>query len=159
MCRFDLLDKGSGYAHISSLWEEARSQVSAGWLAEPVLLDDPSGPLRLSQGSVNVAFRFPAARMDQVRARGDFKYGRVNLAYPKRPPIALPTWDHIGQLCLDLRDAGRDWKFSKADHQDAYKNFPINPDQAPLTVSSHGRFSAVRRPRPFPTTAFHGLLP
>ena len=109
-------------------------QAAAGWLTDPVLLDDPAGRLRLSEGGANIAFRFAAAQMGNVRARDDLKCGHVNLACATRTPTALPTWGHCGRLCLDLRDADRGWEVCKADHQDAYKNLPINPDQAPLCI-------------------------
>lgn len=132
--RFALRAKSSGFAHISSLWDEAHDQVAAGWLTGPVLLGGPTGLLKLSDGEANIKFMFAVVQMDKVRACDDFKYGRVNMACAARTPITLPTWDRIGQLCLDLRDTDRDWEFFKVDRQDAYKNLPINPGQESLCI-------------------------
>ena len=128
--RFALRARASGFAHQDSLWSEALSQVDCGWLTAPALLDD-SGLLGsvVSEDS-NVTFRFAVLQMDKIRACDDFRYGRVNLACSVRSPITLPTWDHIGQLCLDVLHSDVDWGFFKADHEAAYKNLPLSPEQA-----------------------------
>ena len=88
----------SGFAHIDHLWAEAVQQVSDGWLPPPTPLDENGGWATAQSGQSNVTFRFAVVQMDTVRACGDFKHGRVNLACGSRTPIKLPTWGHIGQI-------------------------------------------------------------
>ena len=49
-------------------------------------------------------------------------------------PIKLPTWDHIGQMTRNIRNTNRPWSFFKADHESAYKQLPLDPDQAHLAM-------------------------
>ena len=101
----------SVFAHMDSLWREAMSQVDRGWLTDPSPLGDTVGLTSVSAGSGNAAFRFAAIQMGKIRARDDFKYGCVNFACAVRTPIKLPTWDHVGQMCLDVDSSDVDWAF------------------------------------------------
>ena len=134
--RFALRARCSGFAHQDGLWPEALSQVERGWLTDPLPLGESGGMMSVETGDSNVTFRFAALQMDKVRACGDFKYGRVNLARTVRTPITLPTWDHIGQLCLGVLGSDVDWAFFKADHEAAYKNWPLSPDQANRCIAA-----------------------
>ena len=49
-------------------------------------------------------------------------------------PITLPTWDHIAQLSKSFFRTKRNWVFLKSDHVDAYKQLPLDPEYANLTV-------------------------
>ena len=84
----------------------------------------------------NVAFRFAVVQPDKTRACDDLKYGLVNRCCTTDTPIKLPTWDHIGKLCLRIRHTDRPWGFPKADHRAAYKNLPIKPDHAKLCLAA-----------------------
>ena len=134
--RFPLRARGSGFAHQDNLRSEALSQVERGWLTDPLPLGESGGILSVDTGGSNVAFRFAFLQMDKIRACGDFKYGRLNLACSIRTPITLPTWDHIGQLCLGVLDSDVGWAFFKADHEAAYKNPPLSPDQANRCIAA-----------------------
>ena len=102
--RFDTRAKSSGWIRGDALWTEALSQVEKGWLDAPIPLVSSAGSLYLGADRVNAAFRFAVIQMDNVRACDDLKYGCVNLACATRTPITLPTWDHIGQICLDVAE-------------------------------------------------------
>ena len=124
--------------------------MSGGWLSPPVILGDNGGWASAQAGQSNITFRFAAVQLEKIRPCGDFKYGLVNLACANRAPIKLPTWGHIGQICLEVRDTGREWGFFKADRKAAYKNLPLNPDQAPLCTV------ALRNPT---DSRWYGFLP
>ena len=93
-------------------------------------------PYSWGAGRANAAFRFAVIQTDKVRACDDLKYGCANLACATRTPIALATWGHIGQICLDVADAGQPWSFFKADHKAAYKNLPLNPAQSDTCIAT-----------------------
>ena len=121
----------SGHKHADALWDEALGQCQKGWLSPPVPRDSDGRPVGFS-GPANNAFLFPAIQVGKIRACGDLKYGLVNPRCADRTPIKLPTWGHIGQMCLDCADADRELPFSKSDHAAAYKNMPLGPDSAKL---------------------------
>ena len=87
-------------------------------------------------GSANNAFRSPVTQEDKIRACGDLEYGRVNPCCATRAPIKLPTWDHIGQMCLGCAGSDREWPFFKTDHAASYKNLPSAPDSAKLCLAT-----------------------
>ena len=74
--------------------------------------------------------------MAKIRACGDLKYGCVNMACAARTAITLPTWGHIGKICIDVADSNRAWPFFKVGHKSAYKNLPLNPDQADACITT-----------------------
>ena len=74
--------------------------------------------------------------MGKIRACGDLKYGLVNPRCANRAPIKLPTWCHIGQMCLNCADTDREWPFFKADHASAYKNLPLAQDSTNLCIAA-----------------------
>ena len=74
--------------------------------------------------------------MGKIRACDDLRYGCVNLGCDTRTPVSLTTWGHIGRIFLDLATAGQSWSFFKADHKAAYKNLPLNPEQADACVAT-----------------------
>ena len=79
--------------------------------------------------------------MGKIRACGDLKYGRANLACSTRTPISLPTWGHIGQIFLGISTTDQPLAFPKADHKAAYKNLPLNPAQADACIVTLGNTS------------------
>ena len=89
--------------------------------------------LPATSGDTNVAFRFATLQIDKIRACGDFKYGRINLACPVRSPTTLPTWGHIGQLCLGVLESAMDWGSSRPITQWPIR-IPLSPDQANACV-------------------------
>ena len=56
-------------------------------------------------------------------------------------PITLPTWDHLSEIAKALYHTFRGWSFIKGDHASAYKQLPLDPAHANLTVV------APRRPQ------------
>ena len=48
--------------------------------------------------------------------------------------ISLPTWGHIGEMCLKIADARKPWPFFKTDRESAYENLPLAPDSAKLCL-------------------------
>ena len=63
--------------------------------------------------------------MGKTRACGDLKYGCVDAACATRTAIMLPTWGHIGKICIDVADTNRNWPFFKLGHKAAYKTFRL----------------------------------
>ena len=122
--RFVTRARNSGYKYADSLWQEALAQVNAGWLDPPCPFNESGTIINADVEGANVAFRFAVVRPDKIRACGDLKYGLVSRCCAADTPIMLPTWDHIGQLCLRIRHTDRPWAFFKADHKAAYKNSP-----------------------------------
>ena len=62
-------------------------------------------------------------------------------------PITLPTWDHLAQMAKSVHSSGIDWAFIKGDHASAYKQLPLDPHYANLTIvalrgPSSGRWEA-----------------
>ena len=72
--------------------------------------------------------------MRKLRACGDLRQNMVNRRTSVITPITLPTWDHIAQLSKDAYRANTKWTFLKADHDSAYKQLPLDPDCAGITV-------------------------
>ena len=138
--RFASRAKASGFLHIYHLWSEAMSQVTDGWLTDPFPIQADSDFFEVKADGRNIAFRFAVAQMDKIRACDDFKYGCINVCCANRTPIKVPTWDHVGQLCLSFRHTDRPWSFFKADHKAAYKNLPLAPEDA------NGCIVALRSP-------------
>ena len=132
--RFGARAKSSGWAHIDALWSGAMDQVSKGWLSAPERIHPAKGAPTMGGHRVNAEFRFAAVQMDKIRACDDLKYGCVNVACATRTAITLPTWGRIGQICIDVADTNRAWSFFKLDHKAAYKNLPLNPDQADACI-------------------------
>ena len=104
-------------------------------------LQEDGTPPGFTMGQVDHAFRFPVLQAGKIRACDNLKYGCVNPRYAERTPISLPTWDHIGEMCLKIADAEKSWSFSKTDRESAYKNLPPTPDSARLCLI------ALRNPR------------
>ena len=132
--RFQTRAKGSGYLNAQLLWDEAMTQVDKGWLGQPVPLDELGHCDSVELPGPVVAFRFGVDQLDKVRSRDDLKYPTANEYCTVWTPIKLPTWDHIGQMALLVKDTLRPWSFLKADLEAAYKQLPIDPDQATLAM-------------------------
>ena len=124
--RYETRSNASGWAHGETLWSEAIGQVEKERLGPPRRLISSDGPLFLGADRVNAAFRFSAIQRGKIRAFGNLKYGCVNMECATRTPISLPTWDHIGQICLYISTTDQPWSFFKADHKAAYGNLPLN---------------------------------
>ena len=151
--RFATRAKASGWLHADTLWTEATEKVEKGWMGPPRKLVSPIGYLWLGAGRVNAAFRFDAIQMCRIRASDDLKYGCANEACAARTPISFPTRGHIGEICLDISTTDRPWAFSKVGQKAAYKNLPLNPEQADACIAtlrnpSDGLFYGFR-PRAF----------
>ena len=88
--------------------------------------------------------------MGKLRACDDLRRNLVNLWTSVITPITLPTWDHIAQLRRDAFRTNTKWTFLKADHDSAYKQLPLDPDFAGITVV------ALRGPA---TSKWHSFFP
>ena len=124
----------AGFANAEALWAEACEQVRMGWLGAPIPIDLSGNVATFEEGKTNIAFRFGVAQGDKLRACDDLRHNCVNLHCTVWTPIKLPTWDHISQMCLRVRRTKRRWAFFKADHEAAYKQLPLAPDQAKLAL-------------------------
>ena len=96
---------------MDSIWEEAIAQVDLGWPKPPWPLVGSGGVKTIAACPGNVTWRIAALQMGGILAFGDFKYGRVDLACTVRTPIMLPTWGHIGQMCLEAPESCADSGF------------------------------------------------
>ena len=132
--------KGSGLPHADHLWTEAMGQVQKGWLPAPLPINADGQCPDAAIGPVNISFRFDVGQMEKLRACDDLKYGTANLFCSVWTPIKLPTWDHISQLAALVRDTKCAWSFFKTDHESAYKQLPIAPEDQNLSAV------ALRRP-------------
>ena len=141
------------------LWEEALSQVKKGWLKPPVELGHEGRPHGFPAGQCNIAFRFGVEQAAKLRACDDLRHSLTNSACSVLTPIKLVSWDHLAQLCRRSCDKSRDWALFKADHEAAYKQLPLRPqDQAYAIIAlkhpTDGRwFGFVSRTLVFGATA------
>ena len=110
--------------------------MECGWLSDTVPFDADGNLLGSDFDAANVAFRFPATHGSEIRTCDDFKYGLINRCAADFTPITLPTWDPIAQIASDLSISPREWPFAKAGPKEAYKNLPLNPDQAQYCIVS-----------------------
>ena len=72
--------------------------------------------------------------MNKLRACGDLRQNVVNMRTSFISPITLPTWDHIAQLSMAAYRTNTRSTFLKADHDAEYKQLPLDPDFAGITV-------------------------
>ena len=124
----------SVWANAPTLWAEAFEQVKKGWLGAPLPIDTLGNVATYAEGEANIAFRFGVAQGDKLRACGDLRHNCVNLHCTVWTPIILPTWDHISQMCIRVRNLRCQWSFFKADHEAAYKQLPLRPEHGNLTL-------------------------
>ena len=137
--RFKTRAKNSGWCNADHLWEEALEQTEKGWLSAPLPIDPEGRCPDAALGPINISFRFAVDQMDKLRACDDLKYGTTNLYCSVWTPIKLPTWDHIAQLAALARPSTCAWSFFKTDHESAYKQLPIAPeDQRTSVVALRG---------------------
>ena len=127
--RFQTRARASGALNASVLWTEAMAQVDKGWLGPPLPIDQTGNVANWTKGKTVIAFRFGVDQMDKLRSCDDLKYSTTNMYCTVWTPIKLPTWDHIGQMTLEVANSNRPWSFMKMDHEAAYKQLPIDSDQ------------------------------
>ena len=138
--RYMTRSKASGFLNAETLWKEAMEQVDKGRLAPPLPISPDGKGATYDYGPVNIAYRFGVDQADKRRACHDLKHNEVNLYFTVWTPVKLPTWDHIAQMCLDVRHTRRPWGFFKADHEAACKQLPLRPEHTKLA------FVALRGP-------------
>lgn len=132
--RFRERARASGHANAAPLWAEALSQVEQGWLCPPCAFP-PNGDIPIFvHGAANAAFRFGVTQGEKLRACDDLRRNMVNLCALVMTPITLPTWGHLAQMAKQVPPSGFDWAFIKGDHASAYKQLPLDPRYANLTV-------------------------
>ena len=77
----------------------------------------------------------------KLRDCGDLKHSMTNLSCTPSTPTQLVSWGHMARLSQLLVKEGGDWALTKAGHEAACKQLPIEPrDQRHVIV-------ALRRPR------------
>ena len=148
--RYQSRAKASGWPNADHLWKEAMDQVEKGWLSTPLPIDTNGQCPLAALGPINISFRFGVDQMEKLRACDDLKYGTTNLYCSVWTPIKLPTWDHIAQLAALVRGAKCAWSFFKTDHESAYKQLPISPEDQRASVV------ALRHPK---TGAWMAFVP
>lgn len=107
---------------------EDLSHVKKGWLPDPIPLAENGKHVTWKSERFDVALRFGVRQDDKIRACGDLNRSLANLPCAVLTPIKLVSWDHLAQLSHLLsspRKAG--WGLLKADHEEAYKQLPIDP--------------------------------
>ena len=104
---------------------ETDKEQKRGWFNPPRILTR-AGKLHGSPNEpCNPTFRLPVAQADKIRLIDDLVRAEVNRYTLGGPPITLPTWGLIVELCLRVIPPGQDWCFGKVDHHSAYKNLPM----------------------------------
>ena len=81
-----------------------------------------------------MAFRFGVSQGSKLRACDDLRHNMVNLCTEVLTPITLPTWDHLAQLAKMVSPSAMNWHFLKGGHASAYKQLPLDPQYANLTI-------------------------
>ena len=139
--------------------EDALTQVKKGWLKPPVELGSDGSPRGFPAVKYNIAFRCGVEQAAKLRACDDLRQILTNSACSVLTPIKLVSWGHLAQLCRRSCGKSRDWALFKADHEAAYKQLPLRPqDQAyAITALKHPtngrRFGFVSRTLVFGDTA------
>ena len=124
----------SGKKNALQLRTEAECQVEKGWLAPPVPLHTDGRPHSWKLKGFNLAFRFGVKQAENLRACDDWKHSMTNLACSVHTPIKLVSWDHIAQISHLISEGKLELGMVKADHEAAYKQLPIDPDDQALTI-------------------------
>ena len=148
--RFRERARASGFKNSKVLWDEALEQVKEGWLSQPVEFSDEGDIPFFPLGETNAAFRFGVSQGTKLRACDDLRHNLVNICTAVLTPITLPTWDHLSQMAKFVFPSTKDWAFLKGDHASAYKQLPLDPKFANLTVV------ALREPS---SGRWHGFIP
>ena len=132
--RFMERSRASGFRFSQELWDEAMEQVSSGWLSEPLPFTEEGDTPFFSLGASNAAFRFAVVQDRKLRPCDDLRHNLTNVCTAILTPITLPTWDHLSEIAKAVYSTSRDWSFIKGDHASAYKQLPLDPTHANLTV-------------------------
>ena len=77
---------------------------------------------------------FGVSHGGKLRARGDLRRNLVDICTAILTPITLPTWDRLAQMAKHVFASSKDWAFLKGGHASAYKQLPLDPKHANLTV-------------------------
>ena len=132
--RFRERSRSSGLRNAEALWAEATAQVKEGWLSPPAVFSANGDIEFFPQGATNAAFRFGVSQGSKLRACDDLRHNMTNLCTSILTPITLPTWDHLAQMAKIAHLTNRNWDFLKGDHASAYKQLPLGPKYANLSV-------------------------
>ena len=118
------------------------------WAPPPLPVAPCGNVLTMSAGGSVMAFRFGVVQGEKIRSRDDLIYSTTNEFCTVWTGVKLPTWDHIGQMCLEIRDANRPWAFFKMGRESAYKQLPLDQDHAKYDMAT------IRRPQSWTWFAF-----
>ena len=106
------------------------------WLGEPTRFTDLS---RSEVGEIIPIRRFMTHQKDKSRPIDSCRRAGANLASSVEAPITLPSADDVGEVGLRLLENNQDPASIKCDHEDAFKQIPLNPRDS-------GMFRIVLRP-------------
>ena len=109
-------------------------QVASGWLSEPLPFSEEGDAPFFSLGAPDAAFRFSVVQDKEIRPCNDLRRNLTNVCTAILTPITLPARDHLSEIDKALYRTLRDWSFIKGDHASAYKQLPLDPARANLTV-------------------------
>ena len=115
----------------SELWVEALTQADRRVARRSVRLLLPGREV-----GCNLPFRFGVSQGEKLRAAGYLKQSSTNRAAQGSTLIKLPTWDHLASMIKSMMDqcGGLPLGIAKADHQAAYRQLPLRPDQRRLAT-------------------------
>ena len=115
-------------------------QVGKGWLLPHQQLHTDGRPLRWKPDSFNIRFRLGALQADKLRPCGDLKRSLTNFACTVSAPDPACFAAPPRAACPSSDKEGGDWALFKADHEETYKQLPIDPPDQKNAVA------ALRRP-------------
>ena len=115
-------------------WGDAMGQAASGWLSEPSHFRMRAIRPFVSLGPSDAAFRFAVAQYSKLRPCDDLRRNLTNVRTAILTPITLPTWDRLSEISKAIYHTFRGWAFIKGGHASAYKQLPLDPPHANLTV-------------------------
>ena len=130
--RFKERPAASGRKNGKILCEEALEQVEKGRIEPPTIVPSSSSSTRASP--VNYAFRFGVAHGAKLRACDDLMQPRTNLSCAIATPVNLAPRGHVSEICRRARPSKGEWRFTKADHEAAFKQLPLREEHSRLAA-------------------------
>ena len=152
----DSTENGEENPHV--LRAEDSEQVGKGRLSPPFQLASKDGASTLTGPSLNVAFRFGVEQGAKLRACGDLRHPKPNLACAVSTPFKLALWGDLDGIYRSINNGLPVWIFSKADREASYKQLPLNEGHSKLAVIALWRPAGGRRYGFFSRTMMFGAV-
>ena len=111
----------------------------------PLPLAPDDRPFAWRAAQFDISFRLGVGQTEKLRESDDLKHSVANSARSVHTPIQLVSWDHIAQLPRFRAEKGGDLVMFKTDHESAYKQMPIDPDDRKNAIVSIRDPSTRRR--------------